>query len=65
MDVTAADGVVLQQRLQRLRDGRAAAYGRETGEGTVGLRIRIIPAFVEDASAAVVGLAERLEVALL
>lgn len=41
------------------------AYRRETGEGTIGRRVRITPAFVEDASAAALGLAERLEVAAL
>jgi len=39
--------------------------GANGRKGTIGRRIRIIPAFVEDASAAVVGLAERLEVAAL
>ncbi len=38
---------------------------RRTGEGTIGRRVRIIPAFVEDASVAVVGLADRLEATAL
>lgn len=37
------------------------AYTRQTDEGTIGRRVRIIPAFVEGASVAALALAERLE----
>jgi len=36
-------------------------YKRETGEGSIGRRVRITPAFVDQALAAVVALAGRLE----
>lgn len=39
------------------------AYVRQTGEGTVGRRIRVTPAFANDAFAAVEALADRLQVA--
>jgi hypothetical protein len=36
-------------------------YKRETGEGSIGRRVRITPAFVDQALAAVIALAGRLE----
>lgn len=39
------------------------AYTRETDEGTIGRRVRIIPAFVESSAVAALALAERLEAA--
>jgi hypothetical protein len=37
-------------------------YRHETGEGTIGRRLRNMPAFVDQSLGAVVALAERLEV---